>query len=258
MCRVSLTGKDIRALAVEQIIDRSVKEYLLYNGKCPCGQLILLGNCKFTEKLLSGQGVKFKCINSKLGCKSVLASNALEDHESNCNFRLVPCLENAFFRYKQCDAKLTLQEVLSHYEENHNNGRKLEEGELNHTINFEANLFTENYFFNPIQFKWNNHTFLWLSKFEDKIVHMWVYMIGTPNEARQFSYRLSFMNNGKASLTFEGKVATLDESFDALSDDGKCFAIPRKTFLAQFVDDTYNQDGLINFDISIFQIKGSK
>ena len=37
----------------------------------------------------------------------------------------------------------------------------------------------------------------------------------------------------KATTTFEGKVAAIDETFDALCDTGKCFGMPYRLFESQ-------------------------
>ena len=60
-------------------------------------------------------------------------------------------------------------------------------------------------------------------------------MLGSPNEAKHFSYTLKLFGP-KTTLTIDGKVAAIDESFDTLS-ASKCFAYPHKTFITQFLDE---------------------
>ena len=65
-----------------------------------------------------------------------------------------------------------------------------------------------------------------------------MYLLGSPIEAINFSYTLKF--NGKdITITFEGKVTAIEESFDNFG--GKCFAMTHKNFKAQFVD--VDEDG---------------
>ena len=52
-------------------------------------------------------------------------------------------------------------------------------------------------------------------------------------------------------MYFEGKVASIDESFDTLYEAGKCFAIPRKVFMAQFV----NEDREFKYSLEIRNLK---
>ena len=87
-----------------------------------------------------------------------------------------------------------------------------------------------------LQFDLNNQTFLLARKTEDKVVYYWVYILGSPNEAKHFSYTLKFFGP-KTTNIFKGQVAAIDESFEILCDAGKCFASPLKIFMAQFLDE---------------------
>merc|ERR1712062_28056 len=95
------------------------------NEKCSCdgGHTITNEFCKMTEKLLSIDGMKYNCINTKNGCQEVRDENALEDHESECIYRVVPCLHRSLSaECAKCeyDGKITFQEVIQHYEEEEN------------------------------------------------------------------------------------------------------------------------------------------
>ena len=209
---------------------------------CSDGEYISSEFCKMTEKLLSVVGMKYNCVNTKNGCQEVLAETALEDHESECIFRVVLCLHNALLT--SCTEKVTFQEVIQHYEGH----KKVELTELNLEIkntknwDFDACLISEEYYFyTPIKFIFNNQTFLLLHKVEKKIVYLWVYILGSPNEAKHFSYTLKFFGP-QTTLMISGKVAAIDESFDTLSKAGKCFAYPHETFIAQVLDENRKYD----------------
>ena len=206
--------------------------------KCACGQPISFDYCKMTEKLLSVKRLKLNCINTKNGCQEVLADTALDEHESECIYRVVPCLTfNAGILTRKCNATILFREVIDHYERHVQ--RNLLEGVLNARGSQRCNdiaLSGQDCFKNPIKFILNNHTFLLLHKTQKKIVYLWVYMLGSPNEAKHFSYTLKLFGP-KTTLTIEGKVAAIDESFDTLSEAGKCFACPHKMFVAQVLDE---------------------
>ena len=85
----------------------------------------------------------------------------------------------------------------------------------------------------------NNQTFLFAHKTADKVVYKWVYILGSPTEAKNFSYTLKLIGR-KSELSFKGKVAAIDETYDTLFESGKCFAIPHKALKAQFVDEDNN------------------
>ena len=201
---------------------------------CTCGQLISTEHCKMTEQLLGTRGLRFSCIHSKNGCKETLDENALMDHESECLFRLVSC---PFYLADNCETrKVIFRDFIQHYEEGHtklelkNTLDKVELTFNKHGVSGRDCLYT------PNKFCVNNQIFLFCGKHQNSIVYRWLYLHGSPNEAKHFSYTLKF-ESPKATTTFEGKVATIDEDFHTLSKAGKCFAIPHQLFMDQFVDE---------------------
>ena len=209
----------------------------LKNKKCSCGLAISIEFCKMTEKLLNVVGMKYNCVNTKNGCQEVRDENTLEDHESECIYRLVPCLYNYLTLDCDCE-KVTFQEVIQHYEEEEN--VELLSSDLKVKIpddwNSEVDLSGDDCYYQPVKFNLNNQTFLLLANSEDKVVYWWVSILGSPTEAKHFSYTLKFFGP-KNTITFEGPVAAIDESFDTLYDAGKCFATPHRAFVAQVLDD---------------------
>ena len=210
--------------------------------KCSCGKLISEEYCKMTEKWLSVKGLKFNCANTKHGCKEVLAENALEDHESECIFRLVLCPFNAMLN--ECEAEVTFKDVIQHFEKQH---YKLEDFNPTQKLN-TFKMTGEDGYFLPEKISVNDRMFLFCDKTESSNLYQWVYLLGSPTEAKHFAYTLKF--HGKdTTVTFEGKVAAIDESFDELT--GKCFVMPHKNFKAQFVD----EDGKYEYSLKIRNLK---
>ena len=179
-------------------------------------------------------GMKYNCSNLKNGCQEVLTETALEDHEPECIYREVPCLLKAFGWH--CDEKVTFQDVIQHFQ-NHKKTR-FYEGKLKVKFfcnwNNELSFSGKNCFTSPFKFDLNNQTFILARKTKDKVVYAWVYILGSLNEAKHFSYTLKLFGP-KTINTFEGQVAAIDESFETLSEAGKCFTLPHKTFVAQFL-----------------------
>ena len=69
-------------------------------------------------------------------------------------------------------------------------------------------------------------------------------------EAKNFSFTLKLYgkNSEKSGIFFDGTVASINESFDTLLKAGdKCFAIPHKALVAQYVD----EDNLHCFSLDI-------
>ena len=214
--------------------------------KCTCGQPISIDYCKMTEKLLSVKRLKLNCINTKNGCQEVLADTALDEHESECIYRIVPCLTfNAGILLRNCQVKVPFQKVIEHYERHVQ--RTLLEGVLNTRGSQKCNdiaLSGKDCFKNPIKFTLNNHTFLLAQKTVDKVIYSWVYIYGSVKEAQHFSYTLKLFGS-KATTTFEGKVAAVDESFESLKKSGKCFTLLHDALVSQFLDENSTYEGSV-------------
>ena len=206
---------------------------------CSCGQPISLEYCKIIEQLLSVEGMKFNCINAKNGCQETFFENGLGNHESECIFRQVSCLGNALWK-TGCNNEIIFRDVIQHYENQHLKTRKplvsidvskIEQIRLN-----ELGLSGRDCFRDPSMIILNNQTFLLNEKTIDKLIYKWVYILGSPSEAKHYSYTLKLAGK-ETEITFKGKVASIDESFDTLFEAGKCFAIPHKALIAQLVDE---------------------
>ena len=202
--------------------------------KCTCGQLISIEYCKMTEKLLSSRSLKFNCVNSKNGCNVTLTQNDLKDHESECFFRFVPCPHP--FPVNCKTKEVIFRDVIEHYEKEHG---ELEEKNTSQTIGASFNdhgASGNDGYTAPQKFCVNNRMFILCGKHQSSNFYRWLYLHGSPNEAKHFSFTLKF-DSPKATMTFEGKVAAFDENFHTLSKAGKCFAIPHGIFMDQFVDE---------------------
>ena len=207
-----------------------------WTDECLCGQPITTEHDKLTEHLLSLQELKLICAYTRNGCREAFDENAtLEDHESECLYRLVPCLAAP-----KCSEKVTVSNVIQHYEKHHG---KLPEVKRNFRI-----VFGEKHYRFPVRFcakKGNNETFILKLKDDGGVKNYWVYFLASPEKAKNFTYRLKFFGPKavKPTLTyFEGKVvAAIDESFETLLEAGKCYSIPRKDFDAQIMDVEQNK-----------------
>ena len=197
---------------------------------CFCGEPISKEYCKIIEQLLSVKGLKFKCINAKNGCQEDFVENdALKEHESECIYRQVPCL--AYFSL--CGIKPPLHNVIQHYENRHNSNKEIPVLDLSKIVTGKNNGYQKT------KCTFNNQTFVICQKYDKKSGegwYKWVYILGSPNEAKHYSYTLKLIGK-ETETSFQGKVVAIDEPFETLSMAGKCFAIPYPVFKVQFVDE---------------------
>ena len=239
-----------RCLKLHQICQECKEK----NKKCSCGDSISTEFCKQTEKVLGVNGLKFNCVNAKNGCKEAFVENALDEHESECIYRQVPCLFNVlnWNRSFSCKAKVVaFHDLIEHYEQHFK--IKLFACDLSkvETVNVgKSSLAGANCWLQPCKYTLNNQTFLLCEKTTNKVVYKWVYILGSPIEAKHFCYTLKLI--GKETETaFKAKVASIDESFGSLCKAGKCFTIPHEAFMAQFVD----EDNKYKYSLEIRNLK---
>ena len=215
------------------------------NEKCSCDQPISLEYCKQTEMLLSVNDLKleFKCVNTKNGCRETFTESALEDHETKCIHRIVPCVKSGY----PCDTEneITFQNIIQHYEKEHMDNEKIEEQELNTKIELkmdELDLSGVDCYIDPIMFVFDNQPFLLTGNTTDDVLYRWVYMLGSPNDARHYAFILKLFGQS-TKISFEGKVSAIDETFETLKNEaGRCFAIPHENYIAQFLDENCDED----------------
>ena len=142
----------------------------------------------------------------------------------------------------KCDSKVQFQSTITHFEDHKGfKYKEVKDFRLNTKIRYNYGYcykYSDSYW-PPEKVKLHNDTFLSTVKIEDKIVYMWVYILGSPKKAQKYSYTLKLFGS-KATTTFEGKVAAIDETFEDLCDAGKCYGVPFKLFESQVVDENRN------------------
>ena len=205
------------------------------NEKCSCEEPISKEYCKMTEKWLNVEGLKFNCVNTKSGCQETHAKNGLENHESECIYRLVSC-PSLTPGVEDCESKVAFQDIIHHFEKHH---FEIEELDLskNHTVKTSTDIDASGVYIYGDLLKciFKNRTFLLTSMTseDEDVFYFWVYLLGSRNEAKHFSYTLKLINN-KSEMSFKGKVAAIDECFDNVITNGNCFAVPEDVYIAHF------------------------
>jgi len=237
-----------RCLRMHQICQDCVRK------NCSCGHPISLEHCKMTEEWLNVKDMKFNCVNTKNGCQETHFEYALEDHESECIYRVVPC---PYEMDEDCEGIVIFQNLIQHIIDVHiadADPQNLPSKGLSKKI-FEIFGGDNEVFLT--KFSLNNQTFLLAEFKRDEILYFWLWMLGSPMEAKHFSYTLTFFGQS-SELSFKGKVASIDESFETLSEAGKYFSIPKNQFCAQFLgddDDDEDEDDIYEYSLEIKNLK---
>ena len=225
------------------------------NKNCSCGKPMSEEHCKIIEKLLSVKGLKFNCVNTKHGCRKVLLESALEDHEPECTYRLVP---DPFFKVvngviKRASTDCTaFKNMLYEYRNTQtircpNQYKRLEK------VKLSSNEDTSPYFTQGaygIEVEYDGKTFICECICFSGTVYFWVYCFGSPNEAKYYSVTLEFFG-AKTSTVFKGQVVPVGEFFDDFVNAGKSFSINQESFMAQFV----NENRQFEYSLEIKNLK---
>ena len=77
-------------------------------NKCPCGRFISAEHSPIMEEMLKLETTRFKCKNTKGGCREFLEKEAMISHEQECMYRLVNCPDLI------CDSKVPFHQLIQH------------------------------------------------------------------------------------------------------------------------------------------------
>ena len=186
--------------------------------------------------------MKWNCKNTKTGCREVLVDYALEDHESTCIYREVHCPIGPI----SC-TDLIFKDVIEHFEQKHGLT------DFSQHPNFKGSIPKDGAW-NIIKsrFEFDGYDFFSFIMSSNDLgdVYSLPYIIGSPNEAKHFSYTLKF-TGPKTSLTFEGQVTSIDEPLETIIRDGALCGISLHTFMKQFVD----EDGKFEYSLEVKNLK---
>lgn len=95
------------------------------------------------------------------------------------------------------------------------------------------------------RFQFESKTFIFVNMFSGPQMHAFLYIVGSPNEAKKYSYTLKYFGS-KSSITYVGQVAAIDESFGTVISTYKYLGISRMA-LRQFI----NVDGKIEYSLEV-------
>ena len=231
--------------------------------KCPCGSSIGRNDpapSTMIPLLFDVFGLPWPCQNYPRGCREILIESELENHEINCVFRLVNCVDNFHFK------KIVFKDVLDHFENDCNttDGPAFSpaikvEGDKN---SFVFQVYLANLAFSlhltprkmEIQENRSKLTFFvvgclngevprfWKHHFNNcnrnEECHMWVYMIGSPSEAKNYTSSISVASkDGNEIYVRKGPVFTLDNDYETVMENDSIFKI-KYSFAKQMLDES--------------------
>ena len=171
--------------------------------------------CKTTEELLKSKNMLFNCANFNQGCQEILNEKAMLSHEIKCIYRTVTC--------PKCEAKVSFHGLCDHLIEN--DFKNFTDNKLQWALReFDGKLF-----------------FVGIKDFSDKTFDHWVYMIGTPDEAKNYRYTMENLGrNPTINFNCSGELFSVNIT------PWKCFRIKFEILKAQNINNEQNGNYLCN------------
>ena len=197
--------------------------------KCSCDKAFVEGHCRMTESLLNLDKMQFKCKNLRRGCQEKLEKESMIFHQTECIYRLVKCPHDG------CGSQVPFHELLEHMK------MKEELESTVHKIRFgEKKAFSFSFSFRDL-IEVESKTFLnclKLTKGSQWMVHHWIYFVGSPQEAKHYSYTLEYQNEEQTfKNTFVGQVISINETEDSIIGKGNCLGISQSLFGSKFINE---------------------
>ena len=174
------------------------------------------------EKIISECDIELSCKNWREGCTVEAKRKVLEEHESECNFRTVPCPCN-------CGNNTMFSKLQDHLKDSHRRTHFKGKGEsLSITWILKESHFSWNskIFVNGV---WENmdgqRFYCHFEKFDGKWIS-WICVEGGERTARMLKSVIKIKSKkGDTDIEFEGEVFSIDTAKnDIISSDG-CFTM---------------------------------
>eukprot|EP00093_Oithona_nana_P004863 04863.XXX_207360_207917_1 [CDS] Oithona nana genome sequencing. len=156
-------------------------------------------------------------------------------HQTECVYRLVKCPSVC------CEFEVPFHELLEHMEE--------EKCSVPHF--FKKGIFgkkeKEFYFISfrtPERVEIENKTFFIIAKVIDGAFYHWIHFVGSPQEAKNFSYTLEYFEKESDKIAFSqtSEVFSIDKTADSIIENGKCLGASAKYFSSIIVQQSKRFD----------------
>merc|ERR1712137_853174 len=110
--------------------------------------------------------------------------------------------------------------------------------------------FKEFWDFYPVYFDANGRSFFSIAKVQKETFYQWIHFLGSPDEAKNYSYTLEYYGNNGVSQrtnTYTNFVISTDQPSNAVVKSFNCFAMNYKAMVKQFIE----EDGTFKYSVQI-------
>ena len=185
------------------------------------------------------------CSNKDKGCQEILMKEEMISHDQECVYRPINCPD------LKCTEKVTYHGLLDHFTEVHKDYISmdaLKKKKFLITCKIGVNLKPTE-LLPPTRITAFDRTFFEVGIIKDQFMLRWIYILGDPNVAKNFSYTVR-VKKENIEMSFSRKVQSLSEHYNDITGTYQAFVMPVAT-VKELLDDTNN----IVFEYKIRNLK---
>ena len=185
---------------------------------CPLCK-VKLGNLRnlAVEKVL--EKCPRPCEFDYFGCSIKLTKDALKFHEKICKYKPVQCLSS------ECKQLVPLIRITKHMEEMHHvykaSGYTIQYENLGKEIESKIQMHPAHFMFDGMNF----FSFVWRIFEPYRRWFVWIYMVGTPDETKNYLYTVSMKSpEFSEEITYKGQAVSLQIKSVDIYSTGRCLS----------------------------------
>ena len=200
---------------------------------------VTLRESPLVSKLIENLPLYCKFLNN--GCSEVMLLDEMIEHESECIFRDIKCF--------RCEKTIMFKDFDEH--------------QVNRICMPMAPLTQKGAIYKRSKHQFEfvrfasggrilalDRTFYEAILFKNDIWYFWIYLLGTPEEAKHFCYEIRITKDPKRKISFNGQVQSVDHFFDSLLMKDDVLALPI-IVMNKFLDG----NSKLNFEVKIRNLK---
>jgi len=218
-------------------------------AKCPCGAAVGENPSPMVAKML--ENLPWMCKHYEQGCREMKTdAEDLEHHQQKCIYRLVFCPD------PHCEReKVKFKDVIEHLENVHKYLKlhldcRMIDGEANKWKAFFIPQMRGNICFIGKMTCTDGAVFYRVGMTHNTLLYYWIYFMGSPEEAKNYSCKISVTTKTGDKFSYEGIVNTLDEGKDDIAAKQSCLMLNSGAMKRSL-----NEDKRLEIEITIRNLK---
>ena len=172
------------------------------------------------------------CIFSEYGCSIKLPKEEQENHSHHCKYKPVHCPSLG------CDELVPINAVMKHMDDNKPKHMHFKfEASMVDLVYLQINEIMKNQrsrMLSPARITLDDHYFYGIFWREPRPLgrwHIWLYMVGTPEESRKYMFTARITNQDPfEELSYTGQTVSVEMGRQQIISEGRCLIFNDETF----------------------------